>query len=744
MRTRAAVRAFLDPTLYRPASPRDLPGLDSAVERLRRAIEDHETIAVWGDFDADGQTATALLVENLCGLGAQVRYHIPSRQEGHGLHRASLEQFLTGDARVPGPGHDPVQVLITCDTGVSAHAAVAAARTLGVDVVITDHHVPADTLPPALAVLNPHLLPIDHPMASLTGVGVAYQVAWALNPALAESSLDLVALGTVADVGTLTNDNRYLVQRGLEALRRTGRPGLQALFQSAELRPEGLTEEHIGFVLGPRLNALGRLADASHGVELLTTGDTTRARTLATEVEGLNAQRQWITRRVTEAARAQIDRTPALRRDYQALVLSDPGWEEGVIGIVAGRLAERFGKPTVLISTRPGTRATGSARSIPGVNLIQALADCAEPPGKPPLFDRYGGHRAAAGFSMDAERIPELRDALSRAIAAQAEHLEVPTLALDAYVELPDLTLDLVSDINRLAPFGEGNPPLIFAIPDLRLLSHTIIGRTGEHRRLTVEDTEDRSQTVFWWQGADGPLPQGHFDLAVTLRASDYRGQEELQVEWIEAREREPVAVEVETAPVIDVQDFRATSNAEQVLHRLLSTGDWQVWAEGEKPSVAESRTRQELAEGARLVLWTLPPGPMELQTALNRVRPAEVALFGHVPGLRQDADFLRQLAGMVAFALRTRDGWMELDRAAAKLGHRRSTVAAGLEVMAAEGIIEIKDHGDEIWVVAKPGVGVEPEALEVARARLRELLDETAAFREYARSAPARSLLQT
>jgi single-stranded-DNA-specific exonuclease len=749
IQTRDEARAFLDPCAYVPAPPTDLPGLDRALARLRHAIATREPVAIWGDFDADGQTATALLLESLRALGAAVSYHIPSRQQGHGLHEPSLERLIrrgaTEDAgtRATEPLGDPVRLLLTCDTGITAYDAVARAHTLGTDVIITDHHVPGDRLPPALAVVNPHLLSAEHPMVPLTGVGVAYQLIRALDPSLAEASLDLVALGTVADVGVLTDDNRYLVQRGLESLQRTDRPGLQAIYQSADLHPEGITEEHIGFVLGPRLNALGRLADASHGVELLTTGDWTQARTLATEVEGLNARRQWLTRQVTEAALAQIERTPSLLSDSPVLVLSHPTWPGGVIGIVAGRLAERFGKPTALISAPPGQRARGSARSVPGVDLVRSLAECAEPANQPPLLHSYGGHRAAAGFSLDSEKIPELRAALSRAIAAQAQTLPEPTLAIDAYVDLPDLTLDLVADTNRLAPFGQGNPPLILAVRNLRLLSATTIGRTGEHRRLTVEDAEDRTQTVFWWQGADWPLPRGRFDLALTLRATDYRGLRELQLEWLDAQEREPQAVEVHPAPDIDVLDYRGVSNTGAVLQELLTVGHWQVWAEGEEIPGLETRTRQTLEEGSRLAIWSLPPGPQELQAVLDRVAPVKVALFAHDPGLDLATDFLRKLAGMVRFVLRAREGEMDLETAAAKLGHRRSTVAAGLDTLAAQGSIQITDRQNDLWHLVRSAGPAEPEAVEVARARLEELLAESAAYRDYARRAPVQNLLR-
>jgi single-stranded-DNA-specific exonuclease len=750
--TPETARAFLDPDAYTPSPPTDLLNLSVAAVRLRQAIEHRERIAVWGDFDADGLTATALLFETLRALGADVVYYVPSRHEGHGLHRHSLERLVAEGARL----------ILTCDTGISAHAAVADAHRLGAEVVITDHHVPGESVPPALAIVNPHLLPSpDHPLWTLTGVGVAYQLAQALNPTVAGRTLDLVALGTVADVATLIGDTRFLVQRGLQALRHTDRPGLQAVYQAADLRAEGLTEEHIGFVLGPRLNALGRLADAAEGVELLTTSEPIRARTLAAEVEGLNARRQWLTKQVTDAALAQIERDRSLLTGYHALVLSRPTWPEGVIGIVAGRLAERFGVPVVLITTPEGKQAPdgtrglapdgarelarGSGRSVPGIDLVAALTDCAS------LLESYGGHAGAAGFSMEPERIPELRAALSRAVAARTPALPERVLAIDAYVELPDLTLDLVADVSRLAPFGAGNPPLTLAVRDLRVLSEVTLGRTGEHRRVTVEDAHERSQTVFWWHGADWPLPQGRFDLALTVRASDYRGVAEVQVEWLNARETEPAVIEVAAAPAILVTDRRGAPDPRAALRRLIAEGDVQVWAEGDGPPGAESRTRCQLQPGRRLAVWMLPPGPRELRAVLEAVQPEELILFGHDPGLDEIGAFLVRLAGLVKFALRTREGLVDLERAAAATAQRVITMQAGLELLAAQGQVRLVEQGEAHWRLAPDdtrgqalaSAPPDAQAVETLRARLQALLAETAAYRDYFRNAPAAALAQ-
>lgn len=725
IRTSTTAMAFLDPAAHEPAPPTDLPGMQAAVDRLRLAIQRRERICVWGDFDADGQTSTSVLLEVLRSLGADVTYRVPTRSEGHGLHAHIVEQLIT----------DGAHLILTCDTGVTAHDAVARANALGAEVIITDHHVLGETLPPALAVINPHRLPPDHPMGTLPGVGVAYELARALNPDAADNTLDLVALGTVADVATLTGDARYHVQRGLEALRETKRLGLQAIYQAAKLRPEGITEEHISFVLGPRLNSLGRLADAAHGVELLTLTDRIRARSLAAEAEGLNGQRQWLTKQVTDAALAQIERDPALA-DHNVLVLSHPTWPPGIVGIVAGRLARRLGRPVVLIAAPPGETARGSGRSVPGVDLVSALTACAS------LLKGFGGHAMAAGFGMESDGIPALRLALSRAVGAQVETIPEPTVQIDAYVELPDLTLDLVAEIDRLAPFGPGNRPLTLAVRDVRVKSQATIGRTAEHLRLTVEDSEGHSETVFWWQGAGWALPRGQFDLALTIRATDFRGVADTQVQWVDARVTEPETVEVRAAPAIEVHDYRSVADPAAVLRELAERDELQVWSEGQGPNEVKVQTRQQLGPGRELVIWTLPPGPQILQAAISRVQPECVHLFAHDPDLDDTAAFLRRLAGLARYALEDRSGQVDLEGAAAAMAHRVGTVRAGLRWLAAAGQICIEEEGKaEVILSGGSGEG-DTEALADARAGLEPLLAETNAYRRYLAAVPPAAIV--
>ena len=552
----SAAKAFLDPAYYVPTDPEQLPGLAEAVDLLQGAIQRGETICVWGDFDVDGQTATTLLVSALEGLGAGVIYHIPVRaRESHGVGVPALKLILEGAL-----GKKP-SVLLTCDTGISAHDAVAYAQHNGMTVIITDHHDLPPSLPEADAIINPKLLPAGHPLGSLPGVGVAYKLMEAMyasagRPAEIESQLDLAALGIVADLAVLAGDTRNLLQHGLERLRKAGRPGLRAMLELVELDASRLTEEHIGFILAPRLNAIGRLSDANPIVEFLTTPDMGRARILSLELEGLNARRKLLTDQVYQAALAQLERDPALS-ESAALVLAHPEWPAGVLGIVASRLVERTHKPVVLLSCPPGESARGSARSVEGVDITAAIREQRE------LLHSFGGHPMAAGLSIEPQRIPEFRSALSRSVAdlmgAMPPH---PLLYIDGYLELSELSLELVRDLERLAPFGPGNPALILASRRLRAASTALVGREGDHLLVTVADEAGGTRRVIWWGGGGEAVPEGLFDLAYSVRSSSYRGQAEIQIEWVDAQAVEEPMAEISTwQPPEEIIDFRKEVN---------------------------------------------------------------------------------------------------------------------------------------------------------------------------------------
>lgn len=724
---------FLDHRLYRPASSTDLPNLAAAAERLTLALRNGEQICVWGDFDVDGQTSTTVLVSTLRELGAKVTYHIPVRgPESHGINVPVLKEVLaTG-----------VQVLLTCDTGIAEHEALAYAQAQGVDVVVTDHHTLPPTLPEAYALVNPQMLEADHPLRDLPGVGAAYKLAEELyrragRTGEAEALLDLVALGIVADVARQRADTRYLLQRGLEKLRHTERLGLQEMFRLADLNPAQLSEEHIGFALGPRLNALGRLGDANPIVEFLTTKDLAQAQVIAQQLESLNAERKLLTSQIYQGALAQLEADPSLL-DFAALVVHHPAWEAGVIGIVAGRLAERFQRPAVVLTGEGVVR--GSARSVEGVNITEAIAAQGE------MLLSYGGHPMAAGVGLEAARLSAFRRALSGTVEKMRDGVEVTPLRIDAFLTLKDLSLELVEEIGRLAPFGAGNPALTLASRNLKVKNATVIGRTKEHLQIFVENEAGEVQKVFWWhgaehpKGAEHPLPKGRFDLAYTVRASDYRGERQLQIEWVDFR---PVEAEVrEGLPTdnkaVEWVDFRGEDHPYEKVQALRAEGV-QIWAEGEAKKMVGGVTREELVPGAALAVWSIPPGVEEWRRGLEAAQPGKVYLFAGDEEEKFLEGFIKRLAGLLKFAVKHYQGQIGFAKLAGATGQREATVRQGMAWMAAKGWFEVDIQAGEARVRA--GDQVEKPELATIEARLQGLWEETRAFRKFWTGASVKSL---
>jgi single-stranded-DNA-specific exonuclease len=721
-----AAAAFLNPDRYTPAPPSDLPDLASAADRLYRAVTRGEKIAVWGDFDADGQTSTTLLVSLLRDLQADVTFYIPQRMtESHGIKIDPLKRLL--DQRI--------NVLLTCDTGISEHEAIAFAKAQGVTVLVTDHHDLPDELPAADALINPKRLPSTHPLRSLPGVGVAFKLAqhvWQLagEPDRADEYLDLAALGIVADVAELTADTRYLLQRGLDRLRRTQRLGLQAILTLAKIDAANLSAEHIGFGLGPRLNALGRLGDANLAVELLTTTNLTRARILASQLEGLNNQRKLLMDQILIGAQEQIAKEPALL-EFNALVLHQAYWHSGVVGPVANRLAEQYQRPVVML-VGDGKVLRGSARSVAGVDITTALRLCSE------YISSVGGHPGAAGLALPAENLPVFRRALSNNVELIRDPSAVMDgLAIDAVLPLDHVTLEFAREIDRLAPFGEGNPAVTFAARDITIEHERTFGRKGEHREVTIADREGHTQKLIWWRGAEIDLPDAPLDVAFQIKTSTFRGETALSIEWIDYREAEAPIAEVTAPPqVIEVIDWR-TNNLARV-----SLEDFQVaqqssqglatWADGATTAPFTLTRRYDLPQADVLVIWSAPCGWRELVYAIERVKPTTIYLCAADAADDRVEPFLKRLTGLLKHDITQRGGRVNVPRLAAALNQRLITARKGIEWLEAAGQINVREWSDEHLIVELGGQSSD-EADELA-SELRVLLAETAAWRQYYR----------
>jgi len=716
-RTIEAARAFLDLDAYQPTPPTELPDMETACGLLVNALEEGKRILVWGDYDVDGQTATTTLVEGLRELGGSVNYHLPVRaEESHGITRGVLETYLQH-------GFD---LFLTCDTGISEHENVALLREAGKTVIVTDHHTLGKFLPPADAVINPQRLPEDHPLRTLPGVGVAYQLMDALFNAMghrfdSDRYSELSALGIVADVAALYGDTRYLLQKGLASLRRTRRVGLQTIYDYAGLNPLHLNEEHIGFQIAPRLNAVGRIGDANPIVELLTTTDAGRARVLSTQIEAMNMKRRFVTRQVEKAAESMLQSSPE-DRHAPAIVLYHPGWPGGVVGVVAGHLAERYNKPAILLTGED--RIHGSARSVQGINITDAIASQAD------LLNSFGGHPMAAGMSMPASVFPTFKRGLLSDVEEKSRQVEIKSeLEISAVLAVDEINLDFIDQIQRLAPFGPGNPPLNFMIKDLTLISSSSVGKQGEHRQVLAADEFENQQRLIWWNGSDEPLPEAQFDLVCRLSKSDYKGDPQVNVEWKDFRLSEKGIKTVESRHFQWIDHRNAVSPA-SILNRILKTHpDAQVWAEGQDSDGIQGLSRLELSACETLVIWTAPPSLSVLNDVIQHVSPRQVFVVGQSRLSDSYGEFLTRVAGMAKYAIRHKNGQATLDALACACATEQDAVRVCLQLWEAKGEFSVEFNVGEIHLT-KINRAPDLKVVEILEEILRSMLAEIQAFR--------------
>ncbi|MBX7213835.1 MAG: single-stranded-DNA-specific exonuclease RecJ [Thermoflexales bacterium] len=710
-------RAFLDPERYAPRPPGELPGMAEAVARLSAARAHGERVRVWGDFDVDGQTATSTLVVGLRALGVVVDYSIPNRlTHSHGLNREGLQRAQA----------DGVRVLLTCDCGVTDFAEIAAARALGLDVIITDHHdlardaAGAVLLPDDVsAVVNPKRLPEDHPLGQLPGVGVAWKLIQALGQAIdpgfdPDPLLDLVALGIVADVAHQAADTRHLLQRGLRRLREAPRPGIRALLRTAGLTAGQVTADEIGFQLGPRLNAAGRLDTAERSVQLLIAATDAEAKPLAESIEALNLRRRELQRAVEESAARLLGQHPEWL-EGRALVMASAEWHPSVLGVVASGYAERLGKPAMLIAADeagPPALARGSARSVSGIDINAAILAQGE------LIAGGGGHPLAAGFAIPSQNIAAFRvgiDAWLRAAPGVAAASGDADEAFD--IPLREAGLALVMELERLAPFGPGNPrPMLRSAP-VEVARIELLGRDGRHQRVWLRDAAGEQRELVWWRSAGQSVIAGPCAAVFTARRNVYRGQERPQLQLERFAEATPAAAPTGAparAAVTGqraVLDLRGRADREAAVEAFLDAqGRERVFALGAWPGLP-ALPRPLTAQPALLVLEA-PPGLAEWEHVLAVVAPQRVALATAPPDARADGieRVLRQARGLLETA-RARgddvDDAQVLARMAARIGQRIETLRCAFDVVLG------RDAG-------------------VARGRLAYLLEETHAFRRF------------
>lgn len=530
--TPAAAALHLDPSQGDLPQPHEaFTALQTSVEILAEAIATQDPIVICGDYDADGMTSTGLLIRALETLGAIVDYAIPSRMnEGYGINKRIVEQCAEA----------AVGVILTVDNGIAAVEPIQLAIELGLSVIITDHHDLPEVLPPADAILNPKLLPEDSPYRSLAGVGVAYLLATALStqlqadPHWTRSLLELCTLGTIADLAPLTGINRRWVKTGLRALAQSQFAGIQALMTVSGVNDpqKPVRPDAIGFRLGPRINAVGRIGDPVHVIELLTTDDPDIAREQAEHCEATNRHRQQLCEAIETEALEVIETTDLHPQRDRVLVVFKPDWHHGVIGIVASRLVERYGVPVFICTNEGEGEIRGSARGIPEFDVHAALQYCDD------LLPKYGGHRAAGGFSCPLAHLELLRDRLSEFAhqCLEPQHLK-PLVKVDAQADFHQLTAELYEHIEDLQPWGMGNPTPVFWSSQVRVVSQKTV--KGNHLKLTfAQDCEGETheiKAIAWRWGDYYPLPSP-LDIAYKLTENHWRGDRTIELEIVGAR----------------------------------------------------------------------------------------------------------------------------------------------------------------------------------------------------------------
>ncbi len=524
---------FLAPSVDDLLDPLLMADMPKASARIAKAIRDKEPILVYGDYDVDGLSSTALMMQFLRYLGANPHVYVPNRAyEGYSFTAGGVASILESGARV----------VVSVDNGIASFAPVGELSAAGIDVIITDHHLPSDELPPAYAIVNPRRTDCAYPFKGLAGVGVAFKVACAVAGQLSEAkrrspemsrflgeAMAWVALGTLSDMVPLVGENRILAARGLRAIPQSTSPGLRALCKVAEVKSDGFSSEDVSFKLAPRLNAAGRLGRSDLSLALLTATDSVEADRLAKHLDELNLQRRQLDRSMFLSVQSEL----ASLSEDDPVVLHSDAWTTGLLGLVAGRIATQTGRPAVLISGKNGSPAKGSCRSVPGFDLHAALAECTE------FLVQHGGHAMAAGFSLHVEQVPAFTRAFNAAWRRhRAQSSGPPPLSYDGELPLAALTPKLLAQIERLAPFGEGNRRPILGAHGVTVLESHRMGADKSHLSLEVGQGPASLRAVAFGRGDLAErLPRGALaDLLFTPKFNTFRGRSTVELELVDLR----------------------------------------------------------------------------------------------------------------------------------------------------------------------------------------------------------------
>ncbi|MGM0501885.1 MAG: single-stranded-DNA-specific exonuclease RecJ [Bacillota bacterium] len=715
------VEQFLNPDDYQGTKAAEFPGMGKAVELIIKAVADGQKICVYGDYDADGVTSTAILVTMLRALDADVSYHIPNRfTEGYGMDSGVVQSLAA----------DGIDLIITCDCGISNHEEVKLAKELGMDVIVTDHHDLPEQLPEdADVILSPKLLAAEHKAYHLPGAGMAYFLAQAVlrkedQAKLAAKLIDFAALAIVADVVRLRGENRYLLQQGLKSLAATSWPGIAELCRVAKIELFQISEVDIGFRIGPRLNAAGRIDKADKAVELLLAREEQRAKMLAEKLNQINQQRKKIGSQMKEEALAVAKDKP----DGSAIVLYQPDWHQGIVGIAAGRLADKFNVPVLLLCDKENSEEiiTGSARSIEGIHIRDALAQCSD------LLLSFGGHAGAAGCSLNKNDWPAFQKQLTEILNQELKDLGAEEkITVDHKLELKQTDFELYEDLQKIAPFGEGNPEPLFYDNDLEVVNYRTLN-TEHNLKLTVSDGQQQ-RTAIWWQGDEEKLAN-KIDIVYTLAINTWQGQRNLQLEIKDViKETEELTTERKLdCDIVDWRDWKQRGRPfpefdEALYYYEGAPKDWTV----------EVIDRYSASQAEQLVLLSCPPNSKILKDLLYTTAPQKLILAYTEQDLQLSKQFIKRLIGFSKHILENKKGITDIYTLAALTAERELTVSLGLKYLQAQGYIRVQFVGADKILLARDS----SQSNLNPKQDLQRLLGESRAFREYMLNNPLQQI---
>ena len=617
--TSAQAESLLNMTEANIHDPFLMHGMAEAVARIEQALDHGEKILVYGDYDADGVTSTTVMLNVLFDLGADVTFKIPNRF----LHGYGPSEELFREAHAEG-----VQLIITVDNGISGIEPIRVAKELGMDVIVTDHHEPGEELPPADVILHPRVPEGHYPFGELAGVGVAFKLAHALYGELPTHLFEFVAIGTVADLVPLVDENRYLVKRGIEEMKRSLSPWVQAMCEVSSADQSKINEETIGFYFGPRLNAVGRLGEAAPGVELLMAEDVTKATALAKQLNSCNTERKDIVKAITEQATAMIEADEKIRNSL-VLVVAGEGWNPGVVGIVASRLVELYYRPTIVLSLDPekGT-AKGSARSIEGFHLYNELAKNRD------ILPHFGGHPMAAGMTLPLEHVDELRTRLDvQARACLTEEQLTPVVHIDIPLKMDEISAEAIEEIAKLGPFGTDFPKPVYVLEDVEIASMRKIGAAENHIKMELTDGFEKLDSIGFDKG------HLHDELTYGIKVS-FIG--DLQInEWQGRKKAQFMIEDVQTTEwqLFDIRGIRQTSRwlhtvpkeeAVFLAFRLETITYYQSLLG--VPILHVDETLSNVERTNFIVLLDLPMNVQQLERVLKKTAPSRIYAHFYMP----------------------------------------------------------------------------------------------------------------